>query len=30
MPETTRQLLWRRSILNPDVFSNGLTHLDPG
>lgn len=30
MPETTRQLLWRRSILNPDVFSNGLTHLEPG
>lgn len=29
MPETTRQLLWRRSILNPDVFSNGLTYLDP-
>jgi len=29
MRETTRQLLWRRAILNPDVFSNGLTHLDP-
>lgn len=30
MPETTRQLLWRRSTLNPDMFSNGFTHLAPG
>jgi len=29
MPGATRQLLWRRSILNPDVFSDGFTHLDP-
>jgi len=29
MPETTRRLLWRRSILNPDVFSDGFAFLDP-